>query len=149
MALQNFIIFFVKEFVPQLIFEAVLLVRVFWMLHRYRGHTPSDGLRPLLERLTPAKSTVAADEARLRKVVLYVDAICSRLPHLSSDACVPRSLTLYHYAQKFGLDVQWNCGVRKTPDARLEGHAWLTRGEATFLEPDDRADGFAVTFRYP
>lgn len=138
-----------KESWPHSPAELALLVRVFWMLHRFRGHTPSDGLKPFLERLTPAMRVAEPDDARMRKVVLYVDAICSRISYLRSDACVPRSLTLYHFARRFGHDAVWNCGVRKTSDGALDGHAWLTRNGAPYLEPDDRARRFTVTFSYP
>ena len=127
----------------------MLLLRVLWMLHRYRGHHPSDGLHSLLDGLTPGERRGPANDARLRKAVRYVDAICSRLPYLSLDACMPRSLTLYRIARESGVEVAWNCGVRKTAEGRLEGHAWLTLDGAPYLELDDRAKRYTVTFQHP
>ncbi len=138
-----------KESWPHSPGEAVLLLRVLWMLHRYRGHGPSDDLRSLFAGLTPSGRRGPANTARVQKAVRYADAICSRLPYLSLDACMPRSLTLYRIARESAVDVVWNCGVRKTAEGRLEGHAWLTLNGAPYLEPDDRAQHYTVTFQHP
>lgn len=129
--------------------EAVLLLRVLWMLHQHRRHGPSESLRSMLDRLTPSDQRKTVNNARVQKAACYVDAICSRLPYLSVDACMPRSLTLYRIARESGLDAVWNCGVRKTAEGRLDGHAWLTLGGAPYLEPDDRAKHYTVTFQHP
>ena len=73
-----------------------------------------------------------------------------RLKNQHIDACVPRSLALFHALRKEGLEVSFVSGVRRNNN-KLEGHAWLElHGKPIVGLGDENAPQmFKENFRYP
>lgn len=78
----------------------------------------------------------------------YLDRWLSIFPYHPKGNCFPRALTLFFYACRAGMPVQFNCGVMKL-DQRLEGHAWLMLNGRVFLEPSSYWKDFTVTLTFP
>jgi hypothetical protein len=73
-----------------------------------------------------------------------------RLTNQHVNACVPRSLALFHALRKEGLEVSFVSGVRRNGN-KLEGHAWLElNGKPIPGYGDESAPSiFKENFRYP
>jgi hypothetical protein len=73
-----------------------------------------------------------------------------RLTNQHVNACVPRSLALFHALRKEGLEVSFVSGVRRN-GSKLEGHAWLElNGKPIPGLGDENAPSiFKENFRYP
>jgi hypothetical protein len=90
-------------------------------------------------------------------VVTCVDRVLGRHPAFARSPCLKRSLTLYRFLGATATDLQFCLGVRyaAAPDpARrlrpLDGHAWLLRNGAPYLEPNQRGvERFRIIYRYP
>jgi hypothetical protein len=91
-------------------------------------------------------------------VVACVGSVFARHPGGSRSPCLKRSLTLYRFLGGPASGVQVCFGVRYAAEGpspgqrwpQLEGHAWLLRGGAPYLEmgdPDFRR--FRVIFLHP
>jgi len=109
----------------------------------------------VVEQLRPACS-------RMRtflwlSIVKFTDYIFSRNFWIYRSTCLRRSLVLYHFLRKAGIDVQICFGVRyeeKSPNRdatkTFEGHAWLLYKGEIFLERnDDIVKAYTVTYRFP
>ena len=74
------------------------------------------------------------------KTVKFTDYILSRNSLTSENTCLKRTLVLYHFLRKMGMDVQVCFGVKyntlsdSKTQKRLEGHAWLLYHGDIFLE---------------
>lgn len=129
--------------------EVYLLAKVFAMLLKMKLTVSEENLGALASRLGPVSLPAAQRPERLDRIVGFADGLCWRIPYFSDKRCLPRSLTLYHFARQCGFPVRLHCGVRKTETGGLDGHAWLSLDGEVFRELDDRADSFTVTFSYP
>ena len=78
----------------------------------------------------------------------YVDRWLALFPYHHKGNCFPRALTLFLFARRAGLPVQFNCGVMKVDD-HLEGHAWLTLDGREFFESSSYWETFTVTLKFP
>jgi len=125
-----------------------LLTRVAALLLAFRLFLLRTSLPTLLRWLTPTRSPAAADRHGMEKAVVYTDALLWRLAFPLRGPCLPRSLTLYYFARRYGLPVQFHCGVCRTNGA-LQGHAWLSLAGRPFLEANNPTDNYAVTFSFP
>lgn len=129
--------------------EVWLLLRVFRLLVKVRAEVRHENLNDLLAKYSPSDCESERNEGALERVRGFVDGLCARLPVLQDKRCLPRSVVLYHFARRYGFPVVLHCGVQKTSQDALDGHAWLSLDGETFLEPDGRVDGFVVTYSYP
>ena len=75
------------------------------------------------------------------KIVKYTDYILQRNIWVYRPNCLKRSLILYYFLRKYGIDVQLHLGVKRTVDCDgessnngLAGHAWLVRCGHVFAE---------------
>lgn len=84
----------------------------------------------------------------MEDVVYYVDRWLALFPYNPKGNCFPRALTLYRFARRCGLAVQFRCGVMKL-NQRLEGHAWLMLDGRDFMEPSRYWQFFTVTVAFP
>ncbi|MCS6327268.1 MAG: lasso peptide biosynthesis B2 protein [Nitrospira sp.] len=105
-------------------------------------------LKRLLHWLACKPSPDHKGEASIESVVYYLDRWLAILPYHPKGNCFPRALTLFFFACRAGLAVQFNCGVMKC-DQRLEGHAWLMLNGRDFLEPSSSWKAFTVTLTFP
>jgi hypothetical protein len=73
-----------------------------------------------------------------------------RLTNQHVNACVPRSLALFHALRKEGLEVSFVSGVRRN-GGKLEGHAWLELNGKPIpgLGDENSPNVFKENFRYP
>lgn len=84
----------------------------------------------------------------MEDVVYYADRWLALFPYNPKGNCYPRALTLYWFACRAGLPVQFQCGVMK-PHQHLEGHAWVMMDGRAFFEPSQYWKSFTVTVTYP
>ena len=62
--------------------------------------------------------------------------------------CLFRSLVLFSYYRRKGIDIHIAYGIRKDC-GHLDGHSWLIFEESPFLERADPNESFAVLYVYP
>jgi hypothetical protein len=110
----------------------------------------------LMKILTPRDLRVYKNldsEKTKDKVVKFTDYILSLNLWMYRTTCLKRSLVLYHFLRKMGMDVHICFGVR-FPDGvsreKLEGHAWLLYNGDIFLERDiEMTKTYKLTYRFP
>ena len=134
---------------PRTFGDVWLLVRVFVMLTGLRLTLRWVRLDNLLRRFTPRAIPNQTDDRAMERVRSYADGLVWRIPYLRERKCLPRALTLYYFATRFGYPVRFHCGVCRGANQRLEGHAWLVLGGRPFLEPEDPTAKYAVTLTFP
>lgn len=108
--------------------------------------------RPLQRKLSNA-----AQFAYINKLVKFTDYVLNRNFGPLRQNCLRRSLLLYVFLRRIGVDVDVCMGVTRaslTVDTSvanvLDGHAWLLRDDQPFLEPcEPLPDLYTVTYRYP
>ena len=105
-------------------------------------------LKRLLHWLACKPMSGRREETSIEDVVYYLDRWLAIFPYHPNGNCFPRALTLFFYACREGLPVQFNCGVMKL-DHRLEGHAWLMLNGRDFLESSSYWKAFTVTLTFP
>jgi hypothetical protein len=107
-------------------------------------------LEKILLEMTPnvAKSEqdIQVRSLRLERGVRWA----LRLTNQHVNACVPRSLALFHALRKEGLEVSFVSGVRRN-GSKLEGHAWLELNGKPIpgLGDENSPNVFKENFRYP
>lgn len=105
-------------------------------------------LQRLLRWLSRRSVLGSERQPAMDDTVYYVDRWLALFPYNPKGNCFPRALTLFLFARRAGLPVQFNCGVMKVYH-QLEGHAWLTLDGREFLEPSSYWKSFTVTLRFP
>jgi len=114
----------------------------------------------LMKILTPQKSKLngTRDVDNIRdKIEKYTLYILSRDFWIYKNICLKRSLVLYHFLRKYGMYVTVCFGVRfknerpgGTEERKMEGHAWLLRNGAFFLEKNaEETKTYKMTYCYP
>lgn len=99
--------------------------------------------RGVRQPVSPNPSTDPQHLARTIDRVLRIE-----LP-IFRPRCWKRSLVLYRYLTRAGIECRINFGVRRNPDGTLAGHAWLERDGHPFLESDTAIGSYVVTFSLP
>lgn len=105
-------------------------------------------LRRLLAWLACRPGSGGEGQVVMGDTVYYVDRWLALFPYNPKGNCFPRALTLFFFARRAGLRVQFNCGVMKVCQ-QLEGHAWLTLDGHEFFEPSSYWQAFNVTLIFP
>jgi hypothetical protein len=90
-------------------------------------------------------------------IVKFTDYILSRDFWINRNTCLKRSLVLYYFLRRIGVNVRVCLGVRyynsiKTGDVfrKLEGHAWLLYKEKPYLENEiAELTNFKMTYCFP
>lgn len=118
-------------------------------------------LSKLMEVLTPRDLKVCNSlslEKTQDKIVKYTDYILGLNFWIYKTTCLKRSLVLYNFLRKFGINVHICFGVkynekladREAPKKKLEGHAWLLYNGNIFLERNiEMAKTYKVTYCFP
>lgn len=91
------------------------------------------------------------------KIVKYTDYILSRNFWAYKCTCFKRSLILYYFLNKLGIDIQICFGVRyinnytnMMPEKKIEGHAWLLNNGDIFLETNsEMIKTYKITYCFP
>ncbi|MER3448073.1 MAG: hypothetical protein C4291_15165 [Candidatus Dadabacteria bacterium] len=115
-------------------------------------------LPKLMYVLTPEDLRQYTNPDIEQKVIKFTDYILSRNLWIYKTTCLKRSLVLYHFLRKFGMNVQICFGVRynekppywDTQKKKLEGHAWLLYNGDIFLERDiEMTKTYKLTYCFP
>jgi hypothetical protein len=90
------------------------------------------------------------------KTVKFTDYILSRNSLASENTCLKRTLVLYHFLRKMGMDVHVCFGVKydtlsdSKAQKKLEGHAWLLYHGDIFLERNTEVTKtYKLTYCFP
>lgn len=112
----------------------------------------------LMKVLTPGDLIVyknISSEKAKEKVIKFTDYILSRNFWIYKSICLKRSLVLYHFLRKIGINVHIFFGVRckneiMGREKKLEGHAWLVYNGDIFLERNiEMTKTYKVTYFFP
>jgi hypothetical protein len=117
-------------------------------------------LPSVLRRLTPRHSPRVGYVPDKEKIARYTDWILRHRLGGYQPNCLKRSLVLYHFLRKSGLEVDIHLGLRRLNDRfaielnqqsiDFQGHAWLTANGHVLLERHDPIQTpFQETYRYP
>ncbi|MEW6570517.1 MAG: lasso peptide biosynthesis B2 protein [Nitrospirota bacterium] len=140
--------------------EVLLFIEIFFLITILPLLIKRLTVSRLMKTLTPR--TVKYDnknnyEELKGKIVKYTDYILSRNFWVYRSTCLKRSLVLYHFLRKSGINTQICFGVRYNEDLtyinrkkRIEGHAWLLYNGDIFLEmSSEMAKTYTVTYCFP
>ena len=114
----------------------------------------------LLKTLTPGENKSGQNvdvDSLIEKIVKYTDYILGFNRLFYKKTCLTRSLVLYHFLRKYGIEVHICLGVKKgeplsevDSEKILKGHAWLVYDGNIFLEKTSLgAHTFKTTFCFP
>ncbi len=116
----------------------------------------------LIKKFTPRNSRKYQKNRNLKettdKIVKFIDFILNRkFWRYKENTCLKRSLVLYYYLRKRGIDVHICFGVKYNDKPtttmernRLIGHAWLLYNGSIFLEKNAvETKTYKVTYSFP
>ena len=113
---------------------------------------------PLLMRLKPRTLERLLTLRRRHVIAEADDAVARIVQHLRMASrvasplvragCLTRGLTLFYFLRRAGVDVSLCFGMRREA-GEFDGHCWLTRGGAPFLERQDPRPIYAHVFTIP
>lgn len=115
-------------------------------------------LPKLMYVLTPHGLRQYSSSGIEQKVIKFTDYILSLNLWIYKTTCLKRSLVLYYFLRKLGMNVYICFGVRygeKLPNRngqkkKLEGHAWLLYNGDIFLEKDvEMTKTYKLTYCFP
>ncbi|NNE33934.1 MAG: lasso peptide biosynthesis B2 protein [Rhodothermales bacterium] len=83
---------------------------------------------------------------RLAHIRWLTDGILHRL--FGGSYCMKRTLILFHYAQRYGVESTVVFGVARDGDT-LKGHAWLSIDGEPYKENEGAVDNYKVIYSHP
>ena len=136
-----------------------LFIRIFLLITLLPAMVRLFSLPMLMKMLTPRDLRVCKDqdsESR-DKIVKFADYLLNRNFWIFRSTCLKRSLILYHFLRKLGINLHVCFGVKyngKLPDRKtqkkLEGHAWLFYNGNIFLERNaEVTKTYKLTYFFP
>jgi hypothetical protein len=137
-----------------------LFVQIFGLITLLPVMVKYRSIPTLLKTLTPAGKEFGKSlnaNSLIEKIVKYTDYILGYNWLVYKNACLTRSLVLYHFLRKHGIEVHICLGVKKgeslgevDSEKSLQGHAWLTYDGNIFLEKNSLGTHtFKTTFCFP
>jgi len=140
--------------------EFLLFLQIFFLITILPFLIKLLSMPQLMKTLTPEtkKFNGELNCRKLKdKIVKYTDYILSRNFWVYKSSCLNRSLTLYHFLRKLGIDIQICFGIRykkyftdTTGKKKIEGHAWLLHNGEFFLEANSEMTGtYKMTYCFP
>lgn len=102
-------------------------------------------LPTLLKVLQSRNSVAAPEKEQIDKIVRFSNFVFGRNVLAGKSSCLKRSLLLYHFLGKAGMEVELNFGIKKGNG--LLGHCWLTSGGKIYLDNEDHITNFEVIYR--
>ena len=103
---------------------------------------PFGEIPRVIEPRTPWRGTGLPS---VGEVAAFVDRILGRRLLMRRQLCLRRSLVLYRFLRKLGLNVQINFGVLPPGRSRrLKAHSWLSLNGKPFLENGQAHEDFQV-----
>jgi len=112
----------------------------------------------VMKMLAPGDLKVYKDlEKSKNQVVKFTDYILKHNLWIDKNTCLKRSLVLYHFLRKLGINVHICFGVRynerlsdREAKKKLEGHAWLLYHGDIFLERNaEVTKTYTMTYCFP
>lgn len=114
----------------------------------------------LMKIITPARqvSAIKCDNDGTRdKIEKYTDYILGRNYWMFKQTCLKRSLILYYFLRKYGMNVSICFGVKykkeisgSMKEKQMDGHAWLLYRGDIYLEKNIQiAKTYTLTYCYP
>ena len=140
--------------------DVFLFIRIFFLITilpvLIKGLTVPQLMQTLTPRVKRFNNKVCKQDIE-KRIVQYTDYILSRNFWVYKTTCLKRSLTLYHFFRKLGIDVQICFGVRRKKDLPdltgnqdIEGHAWLLNNGEFFSETNtETAQTYKMTYCFP
>jgi hypothetical protein len=137
-----------------------LFMRIFGLITLLPVLVKYQSIPALLKTLTPGGNNSGQNQDvdfLIEKIVKYTDYILGYNWLFYKNTCLKRSLVLYHFLRKHGIEVHICLGVKKgeslgevDSEKILQGHAWLTYDGNIFLEKNSLgAHTFKTTFCFP
>ena len=134
--------------------QIFLLITVLPFLFRFLS------LPRVMEMLAPRNFRVCRNkdmENMKDKIVKFTDYILRHNLWTDKNTCLRRSLVLYHFLRKLGINVFVCFGVRynerlsdREAKKKLEGHAWLLYHGDIFLERNaEVTETYTMTYCFP
>ncbi|RMF95332.1 MAG: lasso peptide biosynthesis B2 protein [Candidatus Schekmanbacteria bacterium] len=105
-------------------------------------------LPSVMKILTPSKNRRHWRQWKVDIIVKGTDKILGIGFFIYHPTCLKKSLILYHFLRKEGMDVAIHFGVRKR-NGTLDGHSWLTKKGKRVYDNLESVDDFFVTYSYP
>lgn len=107
-------------------------------------------LERILSMLTPCEKeqTQNISRASIKRIVRLSLLLlnCNRL--FLKNSCLKRSLLLYYFLRKHGVNVQIHFGIKRLDD-RLSGHSWLTQDGNLFADRERHCRAFTEVLSFP
>ena len=137
-----------------------LFMRIFGLITLLPVMIKYLSIPTLLKTLTPVGKKFCQNldvDSLIEKIVKYTDYILRANWLVYKNSCLKRSLVLYHFLRKYGIEVHICLGVKKgesldevDSEKILQGHAWLTYDGNIFLEKNSLGtQNFKTTFSFP
>lgn len=100
----------------------------------------------VLAVLEARKRHVRADEDAIRLTVRTIERIARLQLFVIRNNCLRKSLLLYYFLLRAGVDgVKIHIGISKK-GSRLEGHCWLTRNGGVYLDSEQTTAHYKVIY---
>jgi len=130
--------------------SVLLLIKIFFLVTALPVMTKLLSLPKLMEALTPGKRNETFVQEEIDLIIKITDLILNQRFFIFYPTCLKKSLVLYHFFNKHGLNVAMNFGIKKDKESdKLDGHSWLTLDDKPFLENYNPLDFFKVIYSYP
>ncbi|OQY12092.1 MAG: hypothetical protein B6I30_05530 [Desulfobacteraceae bacterium 4572_187] len=122
----------------------ILLVLISFRINRY----PLPSLLRILDRKGEKNGHLGTEDRK--RAQLYWELLSFLLAQCMKvkRPCLFRSLVLFSYYRRKGIDIHVAYGIRKDC-GHFDGHSWLVFEESPFLEKTDPSESFAVLYVYP
>lgn len=105
-------------------------------------------LPSVMKYLTPEKSEENPLQWKINLIVNAVNKILGIGFFIFHPTCLKKSLILYHFLRKAGMNVVIHFGVKKNGCA-LDGHSWITKNGERLYDNLETVDDFSITYSYP
>jgi hypothetical protein len=100
-------------------------------------------LRALLRVLKPWNRVARVEGQQVDKIVRFTNFILGK-GFTGKRTCLTKSLILYHFLKRAGVNVEINFGIRKGKG--LAGHSWLTYQGSPYLDNEESTRDFEVIY---
>ena len=100
-------------------------------------------LPTLLKVLKPWNRVAPVGREQVDKIVRFTNFIVGK-GFAGKRACLKRSLLLYHFLKRAGVNVEMNFGIRK--EKELIGHSWLTYQGRLYLDDEKSTRDFEIIY---
>lgn len=133
--------------------DAALFVRVIGVATAVpvMARLPLPRLATLLSAADWRRRQPECSPSDSERIARYVDVAQHVAGPLVRRGCLTRSVTLYWFLRRAGVDVELVFGIGKLGDDSVAAHCWVARGGDSYLEPAGAAPAprFEAIYRIP